>query len=57
MFGLSMTVIDNGYSELWISRTDDGRLRMIERFRWKSPEGTGVNILEELPLDSPLRQE
>jgi hypothetical protein len=31
-----------------ILRTDDGRLRVIERFRWTTREGEGTNVFDEV---------
>ena len=43
--------LDGGYSNCEISRTDDGRIRLVEHFEWESREGSGTNVFEELPID------
>lgn len=40
--------IDGGSSTFEIARTDSGRLRLVEHFRWDSRPGTGTNVFEEL---------
>lgn len=41
--------LDNGISACEIIRHSNGKIRMIEKFEWKSRPGeTGVNIFEEL---------
>ena len=41
--------LDGGSSRCEISKTKDGRTRLIEYFQWSSREGSGMNILEEIP--------
>jgi len=41
--------LDGGYSTCEISRTSDGRMRLLEHFQWQSREGSGTNIFEEMP--------
>lgn len=41
--------LDSGLSTAVLEETPDGRLRMIERYRWISRDGSGINIFEELP--------
>ena len=43
--------LDGGNSTCEISRTDDGRIRLVEHFQWQSREGAGTNVFEELPSD------
>jgi hypothetical protein len=43
--------LDGGSSRCEISRTPDGKLRLLEHFQWESREGSGTNIFEELPVE------
>ena len=43
--------LDGGYSTCEISRTHDGRIRLVEHFQWESREGSGTNVFEELPAN------
>ncbi|MCB9845112.1 MAG: hypothetical protein H6811_03885 [Phycisphaeraceae bacterium] len=43
--------IDGGASTCSLERTDDGRIRIIERFEWESRGGSGTNVIEQLPAD------
>jgi len=43
--------IDGGVSCCDIERTPDGRVRLVEHFEWGSQEGSGTNIIEELPRE------
>lgn len=40
--------LDGGYSVCELSRMADGRIRLLEHFRWESREGTGTNVFEEI---------
>jgi hypothetical protein len=40
--------LDGGYSTCEISRMADGRIRLLEHFKWESREGTGTNVFEEI---------
>lgn len=40
---------DKGESRCELSVSPTGGLRLTERFQWASREGSGVNILEEIP--------
>jgi len=40
--------LDGGQSTCEITRTPDGRIRLLEHFQWESREGTGTNIFEEV---------
>lgn len=40
--------LHGGASECEIKLTGEGRLRLVEHFKWESQEGTGINIFEEL---------
>ncbi len=31
-----------------ISKTNDGRIGLLEHFQWESREGTGTNVFEEI---------
>lgn len=42
-------VLDSGQSRCDLEVMEDGRLRLIEHFKWASREGGGVNVFEELP--------
>lgn len=41
--------IDGGSSTCEIERTDTGRMRLVEHFKWDSRPGSGTNVFEELP--------
>lgn len=41
--------LDSGQSHCELEMMEDGRLRLIEHFKWASREGDGVNVFEELP--------
>ena len=41
--------IHGGRSRCEISRTPEGRLRILERFEWTTRMGRGVNVFDELP--------
>jgi hypothetical protein len=41
--------LDGGHSKCELTRTPDGRVRIVEHFEWASRKGTGVNVIEELP--------
>jgi len=43
--------LDGGYSTCEISRTSDGRIRLLEHFQWESREGSGTNVFEEVPTN------
>ena len=43
--------LDGGYSTCEISKTHDGRIHLIEHFKWDSRPGSGTNVFEELPPD------
>ena len=41
--------LDNGASICEVTKNENGRIRIIERFEWESRPGeTGVNIFEEI---------
>jgi hypothetical protein len=40
--------LDGGQSICEITRSLDGRLRLLEHFQWESREGSGTNIFEEV---------
>ena len=41
--------LDNGSSTCELLMSDNGKIRLVERFEWKSRQGeTGINIFEEL---------
>ena len=40
--------IHGGRSTCEISRTPDGRLRILERFAWTTRDGSGTNVFDEL---------
>lgn len=44
--------LDSGHSNCEIGRKDDGRIRLIEHFKWDSREGTGINVFEEIEINS-----
>jgi hypothetical protein len=39
--------IDIGRSSCDLNVLPDGRLQLVEHFRWESREGAGVNVMEE----------
>jgi hypothetical protein len=39
--------IDTGRSSCDLNVLSDGRLRLVEHFRWETREGAGVNVMEE----------
>ena len=41
-------ILERRPSTCELGRTADGRLRLIEHFRWESREGSGTNVFEEL---------
>lgn len=43
--------LDGGYSTCEVSRMADGRIRILEHFKWESREGTGTNVFEEIDLN------
>jgi hypothetical protein len=40
--------LDGGYSTCEVSKMADGRIKILEHFKWESREGTGTNIFEEI---------
>lgn len=40
--------IDGGSSTGELSRTRDGRIRLLEHFTWDSRKGSGTNVFEEI---------
>jgi hypothetical protein len=44
--------LEGGYSTCEISRTPEGRIRLLEHFQWESREGSGTNIFEEVLANS-----
>jgi len=40
--------LDSGYSTCEINRVKDGRIQLIEHFKWDSREGAGTNVFEEI---------
>lgn len=40
--------LDGGYSTCEVSRMVDGRVRLLEHFKWESRQGTGTNVFEEI---------
>lgn len=40
--------LDGGSSVCELTRTLDGKVRLIEHFQWESREGGGVNVFEEV---------
>ena len=40
--------LDSGHSRCEISKTTEGRIRIVEHFQWESREGSGSNVFEEL---------
>jgi hypothetical protein len=43
--------LDGGYSTCEISQMSDGRIRLVEHFRWDSREGSGTNVFEEIAVN------
>lgn len=41
--------LDGGVSNCKLSRLPDGRLSMVESFKWESRGAKGENVFEELP--------
>ncbi len=39
--------LDGGYSTCEIGRTAEGKIQLVEYFKWESREGSGTNIFEE----------
>ena len=44
--------LDGGYSICELSRMADGRIRLLEHFKWDSRVGSGTNIFEEIEANS-----
>jgi hypothetical protein len=44
--------LDGGYSFCEMSRMADGRIRLLEHFKWDSRVGSGANVFEEIENDS-----
>lgn len=44
--------LDGGQSTCEISRTPEGRVRLVEHFRWQSRAGSGTNVFEEIPAST-----
>lgn len=42
--------LDSGYSTCEIRRTAEGRMQLVEHFKWDSREGSGINIFEEVDI-------
>lgn len=42
--------IHGGRSTCEITRTPEGRLRILERFAWTTRAGSGTNVFDELPV-------
>ena len=40
--------LDGGQSVCEVSKTEDGRIRLVEHFQWESRPGTGINVFEEI---------
>ena len=40
--------LDSGYSTCEIHQNTDGKIKLIEHFKWDSREGSGTNIFEEI---------
>jgi hypothetical protein len=47
---------DKGESRCELEVSAEGRLQLIERFQWVSREGSGVNVLEEIPGVDDVRE-
>ena len=43
--------LDGGHSTCEISRMADGRIRLLEHFKWDSREGSGTNVFEEIAIN------
>lgn len=43
--------LDGGYSTCEIGRTAEGRIQLVEHFKWESREGSGTNIFEEIDVN------
>lgn len=41
--------IDAGASRCHAERLEDGRLRLYEHFTWRTRDGSGVNVFEQVP--------
>lgn len=46
--------LDGGSSTCEIGRLADGRIQLIEHFKWDSREGSGTNVFEELEPKAAL---
>ncbi len=44
--------LDGGHAHCELLRLPDGRIRLTEHFSWGSREGSGSNVLEQIPSDS-----
>jgi hypothetical protein len=44
--------LDGGHALCELLRLPDGRIRLTEHFSWDSREGSGSNVLEQIPSDS-----
>lgn len=42
--------LDSGFSTCKIRRKSNGKIQLIEHFKWDSREGTGINIFEEIEI-------
>lgn len=40
--------LDGGSSTCEVSRTPEGKIRLVEHFQWETREGVGVNVFEEV---------
>lgn len=40
--------LDSGVSTCKLSRLSDGRIRLVEKFKWESRDEVGENVFEEL---------
>ena len=43
--------LDGGYSTCEIGRMAEGRIQLVEHFKWESREGSGTNIFEEIDVN------
>ncbi|MDH3358863.1 MAG: hypothetical protein OEM06_15485 [Desulfobacteraceae bacterium] len=43
--------LDGGYSTCEIGRTAEGKIQLVEHFKWESREGSGTNIFEEIDVN------
>lgn len=43
--------LDGGYSTCEIGRTAEGKVQLVEHFKWDSREGSGTNIYEEIDVN------